>query len=167
MRHGKIKKHKHRRKTSNGGQAPKRTWHHIRPKSRGGKDKTHYNDNEILVDARLHDRLHQLFSNQRLNEIVLLLIFSWDTICPYLEVKEPNTYKERADFISRRKAWDILFGANSTKVSAIEKLIKEFLRTEEDAVKIKIALEMGYAIKAISLEDLEHLISLIKNTVGT
>lgn len=166
MRHRKDKSKHKRRSTLNGGGAPKKTWHHIRPKSRGGKDRTHYEKNELLLDAELHNRFHQLFSNQRLNEVVLLLLFSWDTACPYAEIKENNTYRKRADFISRRKAWDILFGGNSTKLSAIERIVRVFLRTEEDAVKVVGALEAGHAMKAISTEEFEYLMKHIKNTVG-
>lgn len=123
-------------KTDNGN----KTSHHFRPRSRGGMDGA---PNERSIDDKtLHHPYHTLFGNLRPNEAILLLLFSFQTICPYMERNESGTKNNRIGFGSRIKAWDAMFGESEDWDSlagqtnnmkrAIGKIIKEFVKTIED-----------------------------------
>ncbi|MEX2145203.1 MAG: hypothetical protein WD712_02410 [Candidatus Spechtbacterales bacterium] len=128
-----------------------KTRHHLRPRSRGGMDGL---PNEASIeDKSLHLPYHTLFNNLRPNEVILLLIFSLETICPYMERKEPNTRLTRRGFTQRMKSWDTLFGENETwdifrrvnknQELAIRKIIENFVKTEQDRRLVYAVLVRG------------------------
>jgi len=135
--------------------------HHIRARSRGGKDKSFYPKNEILIDKKRHSRLHNVFANLRLGEIILLLLFSWDTICPQEEGEESHTYRARRGFVIRKTSWKILFGESASQKSVIESIIKEFARTREDKNQIKEALELGSWCGVLTHKEVENFLNLM------
>ena len=53
------------------GRSRWRNRHHLRPRSRGGKN---YRSNLLLIDGNIHRNLHRVFGNRTLEEIIALLI---------------------------------------------------------------------------------------------
>ena len=139
-----------------------KTRHHFRPRSRGGMDGL---PNEVGIDDnRLHRPYHTLFSNLRPSEAILLLLFSFETICPYLEKAEPNTKDNRRGFVSRMRAWDTLFGECDdwtplgvhikNMKSAIRKVVEEFAQTKEDKKLVMSALWKGMNENVLTSEEI-------------
>lgn len=139
-----------------------KTRHHFRPRSRGGMDGF---PNEAGIDDKaLHHPYHTLFSNLRPSEVILLLLFSFETICPYMEKIEPKTKDNRRGFIARMRAWDTMFGecadwgpllAQRTNMKlAINKMVEEFVQTKEDKKLVMRALRKGMNGNVLSSEEI-------------
>ena len=138
-----------------------KTRHHFRPRSRGGMDDL---PNEAGIDDKaLHHPYHTLFGNLRSNEVILLLLFSFETFCPYMEKRESKTKDNRRGFIARMRAWDTMFGEcdnwaplivqRENMKLAIAKVVKEFVQTKEDRKLVMRALWKGMNENILSSEE--------------
>lgn len=148
-------------KNGKNGKRQKRSWHHIRPRSRGGQNKGMYRENEVFMDALRHNQLHVLFQNLRIAEIITLLLFHWTTVCPHEEARESHTYREQPGFSVRRATWDEFFGGNISRYEVIAAMVREFVITAEDKKQVRLAFERGLAAGMLQSTEAETLLHLL------
>ncbi|MDX1608079.1 MAG: hypothetical protein R3251_02625 [Candidatus Spechtbacterales bacterium] len=164
-----------RKKKNKGG--GKQSSHHWRGKSRGGGDNQDninknnevldvaYPDNQSYINAEVHSRLHQLFNNDRIREVLAKLLFCWETVNPYNEIEEENTWPNRNGFRIRMTSWRIIFDEHISQFEAIEKYLDNFVRIDEDREHAKEILAHAKNAQVISDREYDKLIKVLeKNT---
>lgn len=140
----------------------RRTSHHIKTQSFGGKDGP---ENEILInDQDFHKPYHTIFCGFPLDIAIWNLVGCWDTINPHQQKSEPNVDAERLS--GRMGAWNKLFGPRATQRKAIGILIEEFAIYADDFEKRKVGhvLDKGLHLGDISKNDHDYLKNLLQKT---
>lgn len=158
---------------------PEETWHHGRQISRGGadrEDKTNkdgkiiergYPPNVRKINAELlHKPFHDLAHEEdRISEIVARALFSWNTFCPHVEKREPNTWKSRRGLKRRLNAFNTLFGRDANLKCVLEVLLNNFVYTREDRDHVKRVLEYGLNCGLITFKEFDSFIDILKRVV--
>lgn len=103
--------------------------HHMRPISRAGK---RIPENELTIDADIHNAWHTLFGNLLMDEAIILIEHLWQDKSGRIQEKyligEPINGKKNQNKDKRLFAWKTIFGDTRSVNDAIRIIKKIFIK---------------------------------------